>query len=162
MHRTQPDGDPARDRKRAADFLQGQVGLPGNHLQHLRAVLAQPAATVAAHRARARMALGPPALRPASSAADTDVKPCRRLPYATAQRHETNHTLPQILRVRSRHIASNSMVQPQPRQSAKTRKPLSLRVYLIGIRSSTTAGFRRKYVVSNGFFGPAVGGGGAS
>jgi hypothetical protein len=32
-------------------------------------VFAQPAATVAAHRARARMALGPPALRPASSAA---------------------------------------------------------------------------------------------
>src|SRR5215217_328175 len=64
MHRTQPDGDPARDRKRAADLLQGQVGLLGNQLQHLRAVLAQPAATVAAHRARARMALGPPALRP--------------------------------------------------------------------------------------------------
>src|SRR4051795_3743986 len=66
MHRTQPDGDPARDRKRAADLLQGQVGLPGNQLQHLRAVLAQPAATVAAHRARARMALGPPALPPSA------------------------------------------------------------------------------------------------
>src|SRR5215213_11946862 len=51
VHRTQPDGDPARDRKRAADLLQGQVGLLGNQLEHLRAVLAQPAATVAAHRA---------------------------------------------------------------------------------------------------------------
>src|SRR3954471_24645713 len=109
MYRTQPDGDPARDRKRAADLLQGQVGLPGNQLQHLRAVLAQPAATVAAHRARASMALGPPALRPASTAADTDIKPCRR-PCAAAQRHETYHTLPQILRVRRRHIASNGMV----------------------------------------------------
>ena len=103
VHRAQPDGDPARDRKRAADFLQGQVGLLGNQLQHLRGVLAQPAATVAAHRARARMALGPPALRPASSAADTDIKPCRRRPCAAAQRHKTDHTLPQVLRVRSRH-----------------------------------------------------------
>src|SRR3954464_16073163 len=98
MHRTQPDGDPARDRKRAADLLQGQVGLPSNQLQHLRAVLAQPAATVAAHRALARMALGAPALTPASSTADTDIKPCRRPPCAAAQRHKTNHTLPQILR----------------------------------------------------------------
>src|SRR3954465_6696769 len=57
MHRTQPDGDPTRSGERAADLLQGQVGLPGNQLQHRRAVLAQPAATVAAHRARARMAL---------------------------------------------------------------------------------------------------------
>jgi hypothetical protein len=93
---TQPDGDPARDRKRAADLLQGQAGLPGNQLQHLRAVLAQPAATVAAHRARARMALGPPALSPASSAADTDIKPCRRRPCAAAQRHETNEALSQL------------------------------------------------------------------
>src|SRR6476660_9851794 len=74
MHRTQPDGDPARDRKRAADLLQGQVGLPGNQLQHLRAVLAQPAATVAAHRvalltltsnrAAATRALPPSAIKP--------------------------------------------------------------------------------------------------
>jgi len=120
VHRTQPDGDPAGDRQRAADLLQGQVRLPGNQLQHLRAVFVQPAATVAAHRARARIAFGPPALRPASSAADTDIKPCRRRPRATAQRYETDHALPQILRVRSRHIASNSMVQLQPRRSAST------------------------------------------
>ena len=116
MHRAQPDRDPARSCKRVADFLQGQVGLPGNQLQHPRAVFAQPAATVAAHRARARMALGPPALRPASSAANADIKPCRRCPCAAAQRHETNHTLPQILRVRGRHIASNGIVQSQPCQ----------------------------------------------
>jgi len=119
MHRTQPDRDPARGRKCAADFLQGQVGLPGNQLQHPRAVFAQPAATVAAHRARARMALGPPALRPASSAANADIKPCGRRPCAAAQRQETNHTLPQILRVRGRHIASNGIVQSQPCQSAR-------------------------------------------
>src|SRR6188472_785939 len=100
VHRTQPDGDPARGRKPAADLLQGQVRLPGNQLQHLCAVFAQPAATVAAHRARARIAFGPPALRPASSAADTDIKPYRRRPRATAQRYETDHALPQILRVR--------------------------------------------------------------
>src|SRR3954471_11175824 len=99
VHRTQPDGDPARDRKRTADLLQGQVGLLGNQLEHPRSVLAQPGATVAAHRARPRLALGPPALRPANGAADADIKPCRRLPRAAAQRHETNHTLPQILRV---------------------------------------------------------------
>src|SRR4051812_32468284 len=110
MHRTQPDGDPARDRKRAADLLQGQVGLPGNQLQHLRAVLAQPAATLAAHRARARMALGPPALRPASSAADTDIKPCRRRPCAAAQRHETDHTLPQIDRKSTRLNSSHMSI----------------------------------------------------
>ena len=118
MHRTQPDGDPA-GRERAADLLQGQVGLLGNQLQHPRAVLAQPGATVAAHRARARMAFGPPALRPTDGAADADIKPCRRCPRAAAQRHETDHTLPQILRVRGRHIASNGIVQPQPRQSAR-------------------------------------------
>jgi hypothetical protein len=103
MHRTQPDRDPARGRKCAADFLQGQVGLPGNQLQHPRSVLAQPGATVATHRARARMALGPPALRPADGAADADIKPHRRRPCAAAKRHKTDHTLPQILRVRSRH-----------------------------------------------------------
>jgi len=118
MHRTQPDRDPARGRKCAADFLQGQVGLPGNQLQHPRSVLAQPGATVATHRARARMALGPPALRPADGAADADIKPHRRRPCAAAQRHKTDHTLPQILRVRRRHIASNGMVQLQPRHSA--------------------------------------------
>src|SRR3954469_19626153 len=48
VHRAQPDGD-AADRKRAADLLQGQVGLPGNQLQHLYAVFAQPGAAVAAH-----------------------------------------------------------------------------------------------------------------
>ena len=111
VHRTQPDGDPG-GRKRAADFLQGQVGLPGNQLQHPRSVLAQPGATVATHRARARMALGPPTLPPADGAADADIKPCRRRPRATAQRHETDHTLPQILRVRGRHSASNGMVSP--------------------------------------------------
>jgi hypothetical protein len=51
VHRAQPDGD-AADRKRAAHLLQGHVGLPGNPLQHLRAGLAQPGATIAAHRAR--------------------------------------------------------------------------------------------------------------
>jgi hypothetical protein len=35
----------------------------GNQLQHLRAVLAQPGATIAAPRTRARMAFSPPALR---------------------------------------------------------------------------------------------------
>src|SRR3954453_17766758 len=39
VHRTQPDSDPTRGRKRASDLLQGQVGLLGNQLQHLRAVL---------------------------------------------------------------------------------------------------------------------------
>jgi hypothetical protein len=102
LHRAQSDGDPG-SRKCAADFLQGQVGLPGNQLQHPRSVLAQPGATVATHHARARMALGPPALRPADGAADADVKPHRRCPCAAAQRHKTNHTLPQVLRVRSRH-----------------------------------------------------------
>jgi hypothetical protein len=95
VHRTQPDRDPARGRKRAADFLQGQVGLPGNQLQHPRSMLAQPGATVATHRARARMALGPPALRPADGAADADIKPHRRRPCAAAQRHKADHTLPQ-------------------------------------------------------------------
>src|SRR3954463_1956013 len=74
LHRTQPDGDPARDRKRAADLPQGQVGLPGNQLQHPRSMLAQPGATVATHRARARMAFGPPALRPADGAAKETLK----------------------------------------------------------------------------------------
>ena len=92
LHRAQSDGDPG-SRKCAADFLQGQVGLPGNQLQHPRSVLAQPGATVATHHARARMALGPPALRPADGAADADVKPHRRCPCAAAQRHKTNHTL---------------------------------------------------------------------
>src|SRR4051794_41704278 len=78
MHRAQSDGDPARGRKRTADLLQGQVGLPGNQLQHLRAVLAQPGATIAAHRARARLAFSPPALTPPAGAADTDIKPRRR------------------------------------------------------------------------------------
>jgi hypothetical protein len=120
VHRAQPDRDPARSCKRVADFLQGQVGLLGNQLQHPRAVFAQPGATVAAHRARADMAFGPPALRPTGGADDADIKSHRRRPCAAAQRYETNHTIPQILRVRSRHIASNSMVQPQPRQSAST------------------------------------------
>src|SRR6185503_5425228 len=44
VYRTQPDGDPARGCKRTADLLQGQIGLPGNQLQHPRAVLAQPGA----------------------------------------------------------------------------------------------------------------------
>jgi len=118
VHRAQSDGDPARDRKRIADLPQGQIGLLGNQLQHPRAVLAQPGATVATRRARACMALGPPALRPAEGAADTDLKSPRRCPRAAAQRHKTDHTLPQILRVRRRHIASNGMVQLQPRQSA--------------------------------------------
>jgi hypothetical protein len=118
VHRTQPDGDPARGRKRAADLLQGQVGLPGNQLENHRAVLAQPGAAITAHRAWPRMAFSPPALRPANGAADADIKPrCRRL-RAAAQRHETDHTLPQILRVRGRHIASTGIVQPQLRQSA--------------------------------------------
>ena len=78
--RTQPDGDPARGRKGTADLLQGQVGLLGNQLQHLRAVLAQPGATIAAHRARARMTYGPPALHPPYGAADADLKPYRRRP----------------------------------------------------------------------------------
>ena len=117
VHRTQPDGDPG-GRQRAADLLQGQVRLLSNQLQDPRAVLAQPGATVATHRARARMAFGSPALRPAEGAADADLKPYRRCSRAAAQRHETDHTLPQILRVRRRHIASNGMVQPQPRQSA--------------------------------------------
>src|SRR3954462_14069946 len=131
MHRTQPDRDPARDRKSAADFLQGQVGLPGNQLQHPRSVLAQPGATVATHRARARMAFGPPALRPASSAADTDIKPCRRRPCAAAQRYKTDHTLPQVLRVRSRH---NRLQWHGPASASTISKGLktpSLRVYLI-------------------------------
>src|SRR4051812_6026031 len=59
MHRAQSDGDPARGRKRTADLLQGQVGLPGNQLQHLRAVLAQPGASIAARRA-----LPPSAIKP--------------------------------------------------------------------------------------------------
>jgi hypothetical protein len=109
VHRTQPDGDPARGRKRTADLLQGQVGLLGNQLEHPRAVLAQPGATLAAHRAWPRMALGAPAPRPADGAADADIKPCRCLPRAAAQRHKTDHTLPQVLRVRSRHIASNGI-----------------------------------------------------
>jgi hypothetical protein len=108
VHRAQPDGDPARGRKRAADLLQGQVGLLGNQLQHPRAVLAQPGATIAAHHARARMAFSPPALRPTKGAADADIKPRRRCSRAAAQRHETDDTLPQILRVRGRHIASNA------------------------------------------------------
>ena len=91
VHRAQSDGDPARDRKRIADLPQGQIGLLGNQLQHPRAVLAQPGATVATRRARACMALGPPALRPASSAANADIKPCGRRPCAAAQRQETNH-----------------------------------------------------------------------
>ena len=103
VHCTQPDRDPARGRKRATDLLQGQVGLPGNQLPHPRAVLAQSGATVATHRARARMAFGPPALRPAEGAADADIKPHRRRPCAAAQRHKTDHTLPQVLRVRGRH-----------------------------------------------------------
>ena len=118
VHRAQPDGD-AADRKRAAHLLQGHVGLPGNPLQHLRAVRAQPGATIAAHRARARMAFGPPALRPANGTADADIKPYRRCSCAAAQRHETDYALPQILRVRGRHVASNGIVQPQPRQSAR-------------------------------------------
>jgi len=118
VHRAQPDRDPARSCKRVADFLQGQVGLLGNQLQHPRALRAQPGATIAAHRARACMALGPPALRPAEGTADTDLKSPRRCPRAAAKRHKTDHTLPQILRVRRRHIASNGMVQLQPRQSA--------------------------------------------
>src|SRR3954463_613650 len=89
MHRAQPDGDPARDRKRTADLLQGQVGLLGNQLQHLRTVLAQPGATIAAHRAWPRLAFGAPALLPANGAADADIKPCRCPPRAAAQRHET-------------------------------------------------------------------------
>src|SRR3954471_10927329 len=75
VHRAQPDGDPARGRKRTADLLQGQVGLLGNQLQHLRTVLAQPGAPIAAHRARARLALGPPALTPPAGAAEADIKP---------------------------------------------------------------------------------------
>src|SRR3954451_6761367 len=90
MHRAQPDGDPAQDRKRTADLLQGQVGLLGNQLQHLRTVLAQPRATIAAHRAWPRLAFGAPALRPANGAANADIKPCRCPPRAAAQRHETN------------------------------------------------------------------------
>src|SRR4051812_11134684 len=84
VHRTQPDGDPARGRKRTADLLQGQVGLLGNQLQHLRTVLAQPGATIAAHRAWPRLAFGAPALRPADGAADADIKPCRCPPRAAA------------------------------------------------------------------------------
>jgi len=97
MHRTQPDGDPARDRKRAADLLQGQVGLLSDQLENPRAVLAQPGATITAHRAWPRMALGAPALRPANGAADADIKPCRCHPGAATQRHEPDYTLPQIL-----------------------------------------------------------------
>src|SRR3954449_11738466 len=109
VNRAQPDGDP-QGRKRATDFLQGQVGLLSNQLQYPRAVLAQSRATVAAHRARARMAFGPPTLRPAGGAADADIKPRRRCSRAVAPRQETDHTLPQVLRVRGRHIASNGMV----------------------------------------------------
>ena len=69
VHRTQPNGASTRGRKRAADLPQGQIGLLGNQLQHLRPVLAQPGATIAAHRARACMAFSPPALRPANGAA---------------------------------------------------------------------------------------------
>jgi len=118
LHRAQSDGDPAPGRKRTADLPQGQIGLLGNQLQHPRALRAQPGATIATHRARACMALGPSALRPAEGTADTDLKSPRRCPRAAAKRHKTDHTLPQILRVRRRHIASNGMVQLQPRQSA--------------------------------------------
>ena len=112
VYRTQPDGDPARGCKRTADLLQGQIGLPGNQLQHPRAVLAQPGAAITAHRARARMAFGPRALRPASGAADADIKPRCRRPHAAAQRHKTDDTIPQILRVRGRHIALNASSNP--------------------------------------------------
>ena len=147
MNRAQPDGDPP-GRKRAADFLEDQVRLLSHQLQHPRAGLAQPGAAVAAHRTRAGMAFGPPAPRPTDGAADADIKPPRRCPCAAAQRHETNHTLPQVLRVRGRHIASNGTVQPQPRQSAKTRKPLSLRVYLIGNCSSKPKPIQSQMVTS--------------
>src|SRR3954447_24830159 len=93
VNRAQPDGDPP-GRKRVADLLQGQVGLPGDQLQHLRAVLAQPRATVATHRAPARMAFRSPALPPTDGAADADIKSHRRCSRTAAQRHETNHTLP--------------------------------------------------------------------
>jgi hypothetical protein len=97
VHRAQPDGNPAQGCKRAADFLQGQIGLPGNQLRHPRAMLAQPGAAVAAHRARARVAFGAPALRPADGAADADIKPrCCGL-RAAVQRHETDYTRSQIL-----------------------------------------------------------------
>jgi len=110
VNRTQSDGDLARGRKRAADLLQGHVGLLSDQLENPRALLAQPRATIATHRAGTRMAFGPPALHPPAGAADADIKPCRRRPRAAAQRHETDHTLPQILRVRGRHIASTGIV----------------------------------------------------
>src|ERR1044071_9528527 len=58
------------------------------------------------------MAFGTPALHPPAGAADADIKPCRRRPCAAAQRHKTDHTLPQILRVRARHITFNASSNP--------------------------------------------------
>src|ERR1051325_7237648 len=71
----------ARGGKRADGLLQGHVGLLAKQLEDplagpiQRAVPIQPGATVAAHRARARMAFSPPALSPPAGAADADIRP---------------------------------------------------------------------------------------
>src|SRR5512144_455752 len=75
-------------------------------------MLAQPRATIATHRAGTRVAFGTPALHPSAGAAEADVKPCCRRPCAAAQRHKTDHTLPQILRVRGRHVTFNASSHP--------------------------------------------------
>ena len=118
MDRTQPDRDPARGRKCAADFLQGQVGLPGNQLQHPRSVLAQPGATVAADRARARM---PSARQRCAQRMALLTLTSNRIAAARALPPSAIKPITRCLKsceYGAGTIASNSMVQPQPRQSA--------------------------------------------
>src|SRR5215218_2086744 len=117
VHRTQSDGDPACGGKRIADLLQGQVGLLGNQLQHPRAVLAQPGATITAHRARARMAFSPPALPP--SAMKPITRSLRSCEYGAGI---------------SPPMASSSLSLANQQGP---ENPSSLRVYLIGNRSNS-------------------------
>jgi hypothetical protein len=92
-------------------------GCRANQLQHPRAGLTQPGATIAAHPARACVAFSPPALaqrRALLTLTSNRTAAARALP-PSAMKPITRS----LLRGRGRHIASNGMLQPQPRQSAK-------------------------------------------